>query len=306
MRHPHNEGEWQTIREALLWASSFLQEAGTKDPRFEAELILRHCLRLDRTAFLARMADPFPAEAAGCVSALAKRRAAHEPVQYMLGEQSFYGREFIVEPGVLIPRPETEILVEQILLKAEQLWTDAAGLPLRVADIGTGSGAIALTLACERPNWQVSTVDLSTDALAIAGRNAERLGVRERVTFLQGDLLAPLLERERGKRLDILVSNPPYIPSEVVDGLDREVRDYEPRLALDGGEDGLECYRRLCAGLPGLLKRTALIGFEVGIDQAQDVAGLLMDSGVIDETLIIPDLAGIERVVLGWRLAAQD
>jgi release factor glutamine methyltransferase len=297
MRHPRKLGECETIREALLWASSCLREAGTKDPRFEAELLMRHCLGLDRTRFLASLHDPIEPVARVKLEQLVKRREAHEPIQYMLGEQSFYGREFEVGPGVLIPRPETEILVEQILNYASRLWPVDARL--HVADIGTGSGAIALTLANERPRWSVYTVDISTEALAMAKRNAERLKVAERVAFYQGDLEKPLIEH--GLRLDILVSNPPYIPSTDVDRLDQEVQAYEPRLALDGGEDGLDCYRRICAQLPKLLKEKALVGFEVGIYQARDVAQLMRASGVIGETVIVPDLAGIERVVIGIR-----
>ncbi|GAA4720631.1 peptide chain release factor N(5)-glutamine methyltransferase [Brevibacillus fulvus] len=286
-----------TIQEALQWASSFLREAGTKDPRFEAELLLRHCLDMNRTTFLASLHERMAADALERLETLCKRRAAHEPIQYMLAEQEFYGRPFSVGPGVLIPRPETEILIEQILLRADQLWP--AGEALQVTDVGTGSGAIALTLACERPDWQVTTIDLSAEAIAIAKRNSKRLGVDERVRFLQGDLLSPILQS--GEQMDILVSNPPYIPSEDVDELDREVRDFEPRLALDGGEDGLDCYRQLCAQLPQILRPKALVGFEVGIYQAPVVADLLRASGAIDQVCVVADLAGIERVVLGWR-----
>lgn len=294
---PRDRSDVGSIREALLWASSFLREAGVRDPQFEAELLIRHCLRMDRTRFLTSQQERITKEQIDAVEALCRRRARHEPIQYMFGEQEFYGREFQVGPGVLIPRPETEILIEQVLQFAGRIWPD--GEKLDVADIGTGSGAIALTLASERPHWQVTTVDLSEDAIAIAKRNAERLHVIGRVRFLQGDLTEPLLTK--GEQLDILVSNPPYIPSSDVDQLDSEVRDYEPRLALDGGADGLDCYRRLCASLPGLLREKALVAFEIGIHQERDVARLLLDSGVIDEVQIVPDLAGIDRVVIGWR-----
>ncbi|MCK9918299.1 peptide chain release factor N(5)-glutamine methyltransferase, partial [Microbacteriaceae bacterium K1510] len=288
---PHDRSDVGTIREALLWASSFLREAGARDPQFEAELLLRHYLGVDRTRFLSNLQERITAQQMEAVEALCRRRANHEPIQYMFGQQEFYGREFQVGPGVLIPRPETEILIEQVLHWADQLWQ--ADEKRMVADIGTGSGAIALTLACERPHWQVSTVDLSPDAITIAKRNAERLGVSERVRFLQGDLTEPILSK--GEQVDILVSNPPYIPSSDVDQLDSEVRDFEPRLALDGGQDGLECYRRLCASLPRLLNEKALVAFEIGIHQEEDVAQLLRQTGVIDGVKIIPDLAGIER-----------
>ncbi|WP_019121063.1 peptide chain release factor N(5)-glutamine methyltransferase [Brevibacillus massiliensis] len=287
----------KTIREALLWASRFLQNAGSQDSPFEAELLLRHVLGWSRSTFLANLPDPISKEAVQRLKLLCERRATREPLQYILGKQEFFGRDFVVKPGVLIPRPETEILIEQVLQSADQLWP--ARQSLDVADIGTGSGAICLTLACERPDWQVTTVELSAEAIEIARQNARELGVGERVVFLQGDLAGPLVAA--GRRLDILVSNPPYIPSADVQGLDREVRDYEPLLALDGGDDGLDCYRRICAALPALLKPVALVAFEVGIDQARSVAKLMRSGGEIDEVKIVPDLAGISRVVLGCR-----
>ncbi|MDH4618052.1 peptide chain release factor N(5)-glutamine methyltransferase [Brevibacillus sp. AY1] len=290
-----NWSDMSTLREALTRASSFLREHGVKDPVFEAELMIRYCLKWDRTRFLTSMTDPISPETVQQLAALCERRVHHEPLQYMFGTQEFYGRSFVVRPGVLIPRPETEILVEQVLLHAAKLWTD--GERLTVADIGTGSGAICITLASERPDWQISTVDISPDATGIARENAERLGVQ--VRFLQGDLVQPFIQA--GEQLDILVSNPPYIPSSDVDVLDEEVRSYEPRLALDGGQDGLDFYRQLCEALPVILKQKALVAFEIGIYQARDVADLLRLSGVIDEVVVIPDLAGIERVVLGLR-----
>jgi release factor glutamine methyltransferase len=290
-----NWSDVTTIREALTRASSFLSEHGAKDPLFETELLIRHCLDWDRTRFLTSMTDPISPETVQQLTELCLRRVQHEPLQYMFGTQEFFGRPFVVRPGVLIPRPETEILVEQVLLHSAAIWPE--GESLAVADIGTGSGAICITLASERPDWRVSTVDISPDATAIARENAERLAVQ--IRFLQGDLVQPLLQA--GEKIDILVSNPPYIPSSDVDVLDEEVRSYEPRMALDGGQDGLDFYRQLCEALPELVKEKALVAFEIGIHQSHDVAELLRRSGVIDEVIVIPDLAGIERVVLGIR-----
>lgn len=287
-----------TIREALLRASSFLQEHGCKDPRFEAELLLRHVLGMERARFLASLPDEITSDAIGQLTKLCQRRASQEPLQYVIGTQEFFGREFLVRPGVLIPRPETEILIEQVLHHADHLWAKAS--ELTVVDVGTGSGAIALTLASEKPHWKVSTVDLSADAIEIAKENARKLQLVDKVRFLQGDLLSPLLER--GERVDVLVSNPPYIPSSDVLELDREVKEFEPLLALDGGEDGLNCYRLLCEALPRVLQERALVAFEVGIYQAQDVADLMKESGVIDRVEIVPDLAGIDRIVVGTRI----
>ncbi|MGG4493280.1 peptide chain release factor N(5)-glutamine methyltransferase [Brevibacillus reuszeri] len=294
----HTQLNWsdvKTIREAQMRASSFLREHGAKDPVFEAELLIRHCLDWDRTRFLISLQEPITHDVMERLDTLCKRRAQSEPLQYMFGSQEFYGRLFHVRPGVLIPRPETEILVEQILGLADKLWSHDE--KLSVADIGTGSGAICITIASERPDWDVTTVDLSPDATEIARENAKRLGAT--VRFLQGDLVEPLLAA--GERVDILVSNPPYIPSRDVDDLDEEVRVHEPRMALDGGEDGLVFYRRLCEALPQVTNPKAIVAFEVGIHQASDVADLMTGSGVIGEVQIINDLAGIERVVIGVR-----
>ncbi|MGD8190367.1 peptide chain release factor N(5)-glutamine methyltransferase [Brevibacillus ginsengisoli] len=291
-----------TIREAHLAASSFLKESGSKDPQFEAELLLRHLLNMDRTAFLVSMPDPIEAEVVEKLADLCQRRANSEPIQYMLGVQEFYGREFMVAPGVLIPRPETEILIEQLLRHAKRLWPDETQV-LEVVDIGTGSGAIPITLSSERPGWRVSTVDISLEAIEIARQNAKSLGVENQVRFLHGDLVEPLLHEKA--QLDILVSNPPYIPTADVEELDEEVRQFEPRLALDGGEDGLDFYRRICTALPQMMKPTSLVGFEVGIHQAQDVASLLQTIGQMEHVEIIPDLAGIDRVVIGYKVKSQ-
>lgn len=298
MHQLFNSRNITTIREAHVGASSFLQEAGSKDPQFEAELFLRDLLNMDRTTFLVSMPDPIEGEVVEKLAALCQRRANYEPIQYMLGSQEFYGREFMVAPGVLIPRPETEILIEQVIRYAKQIWPDTTR-SLEVVDIGTGSGAIPITLASEQPQWRVSTVDISPEAIAIASQNAKSLGVEKQVRFLQGDLVEPLLLEKA--QLDILVSNPPYIPSADIEELDKEVREFEPRLALDGGADGLDFYRRICGALPKLMRPTALVGFEVGIHQARDVASLLQSIGQMQHVKIIPDLAGIERVVIGYR-----
>ncbi|WP_232697913.1 peptide chain release factor N(5)-glutamine methyltransferase [Brevibacillus daliensis] len=295
----HNEHTTVTIREALVWASSFLREADTKDPRFEAELLIRSVIGMNRSQFLSSLPDPVSESDMEQIRQLCERRATNEPIQYILQEQNFYGRDFYVAPGVLIPRPETELLIEQVLLHAECIWGKDA--KLSVVDFGTGSGAISLTLAAEKPYWHIKTVDISLDAIEIARKNADQLGVSERVEFLHGDLVEPMLDRN--ERVNIVVSNPPYIPSQDVEELDDEVRVYEPRLALDGGEDGYIFYRRICEALPKLLSsQKCLVAFEVGIHQAVEVASLLKLSGVIENVEIYPDLAGIDRIVVGYWL----
>ncbi|WP_310830543.1 peptide chain release factor N(5)-glutamine methyltransferase [Paenibacillus pedocola] len=295
--------ELQSIREAFAEASSFLDKSGCNEPQRSSQLLLEHVLGLSGAAYYMALADPFPAAVKAAWEAGVNRRAAGEPVQYIIGEQEFYGRAFEVTPDVLIPRPETELLVEAILKYGAELWPDglvpaAAGdargaRPLTAVDIGAGSGAISVTLAAEAPAWRVSAGDISPGALAVAGRNAQRHGAA--VDLRLGDLLEPFA----GMETDIVVSNPPYIPGGDIAGLQREVRDHEPRTALDGGDDGLDPYRRMMEQLPLLPAAPRLVGFELGQGQAGQVAALLRAAGHWNEIVTIDDLAGIPRHVLG-------
>ncbi|MGG3740192.1 peptide chain release factor N(5)-glutamine methyltransferase [Paenibacillus chibensis] len=297
----------QTIREAFIEASSFLTACGVTEPQRSAQLLLEHVLGLEGAAYYMALPEPFPAERREAWERAVSRRGAGEPAQYIIGMQEFYGIPFEVNPAVLIPRPETELLVEAVLQQAERLWPEGAApdlggaasgdaraaRPLACADIGTGSGAIAVTLALQAPRWRVYASDISPGALQTAARNAAANGAE--VAFREGNLLEPFA----GCGLDIIVSNPPYIPAADIAGLQREVRDHEPRTALDGGTDGLAPYRIMMEQLPLLKAPPRLIGFELGQGQAQDVAQLLREAGHWDDIIIVPDLAGIERHVLG-------
>lgn len=288
-----------TTREALQKASRFLQAENIEDALFLAEYALRHALGWDRTTLFSRMNEPLPTDMWARVEAIIRRRAAGEPMQYIIGEQEFYGLTFEVNPDVLIPRPETELLVEEVLKQAHQMWP--AMNNLHIADIGTGSGAIAVTLAVEgEESWVYTAVDIAQTSLDTARRNAERHGVESRICFVQGDLLTPLLES--GQRVDILVSNPPYIPSFDVTQLDTQVKDHEPLRALDGGEDGFDFYRRMVRELPNVLAERAVVGWEVGIHQAETVRAWLVDTGLFARVYIVDDLAGIGRHVIGIKL----
>ncbi|WP_410770596.1 peptide chain release factor N(5)-glutamine methyltransferase [Fontibacillus sp. BL9] len=278
------------ISEARKEASSFLAARGVQEPDSNAELLLRHVLGLEGAAYLAALRDPFPGERQAAWEEVIRRKAAGEPAQYIIGEQDFYGLTFKVTPDVLIPRPETELLVEAIVQAGDRLWP--GGVPA-AADIGTGSGAIAAALAHLRPFWRISASDISPGALNVAQENVRRLGLD--VAFKQGNLLEPFA----GEPLDIVVSNPPYIPADTIAHLQPEVRDYEPRGALDGGPDGLAPYRVMMAQLPLLPRPPRLIGFELGMGQAGDVAELLRRAGCWSEIITIKDLAGIDRHVLG-------
>ncbi|PRX42043.1 release factor glutamine methyltransferase [Planifilum fimeticola] len=287
-------GPLKTVEEAYRWAFSFLQKRGCDQALFEAELLLRRLLGRDRTRLFAGMGDPFPEDRLPKLQEWLNRRANGEPIQYILREQEFYGRSFRVSPAVLIPRPETEILAENVMREADRIGGDR---PLSVCDVGTGSGALAVTLAAERPRWSVWATDISPAALEVARDNARRNGVEGRIRFVRGEWLNPL--RHRGVRVDVVVSNPPYIPSKEIAALQRQVRDFEPRLSLDGGEDGLDAYRRIIEQIPDVLRLPGLVAFEVGAGQSRRVAEMLERMPLPVSVAILPDLAGIERVVLG-------
>jgi release factor glutamine methyltransferase len=225
---------------------------------------------------------------------LVRRRASGEPVAYLVGHKEFFSLDFLVSPAVLIPRPDTETLVDQALrdLKARALPAPTA------LDLGTGSGCLAIVLAKLVPTLSVTAVDLSREALEIAGQNAKRNKVDNRVQFLCGDLFHPLKDDDR---FDLLVSNPPYIPSGDIAGLEPTVRDFEPKSALDGGADGLDFYRRILGGAPKHLHPQGRVMVEVGIDQAEAVASLARAKGFV-QVAIVADMGRIPRVVVG-RLA---
>ncbi|GIP00131.1 release factor glutamine methyltransferase [Paenibacillus lautus] len=281
-----------SIREAFVEASSFLDGLRVMEPQRNAQLLLEHVLGLSGTSYYMALAEPFPADRRHALEEAINRKAQGVPAQYIIGEQEFYGRPFEVTPAVLIPRPETELLVEAVLKYGREL-TLRSNERLQAIDIGTGSGAIAITLALQEPAWDLLASDISPDALEVAARNAKQLNAG--VEFRQGNLLEPFA----GMAPDIFVSNPPYIPAEDIEGLQPEVRDYEPRTALDGGPDGLNPYRIMMAQLPLLSAPPRLIAFELGMGQAEDVAELLRSAGHWKEIVTVPDLAGIDRHVLG-------
>jgi release factor glutamine methyltransferase len=277
-----------TPRALLTAAVPRLRRAGIDSPRLDAELLLGHVLGRPRAWLWAHLDDEVPPEPAETFAVLLGRRLRREPLAYILGEWEFYGRAFLVTPAVLVPRPETEMLVEAVLR-----WTDAHDA-VTVADIGTGSGAIAVSLAAERPALRLIAVDLSADALEVARGNAARHGVGEHIDFRQGDLAEPL----RGDApLDVIVANLPYIDDEQLPDLMPEVRDFEPRLALAGGAGGLDLIRRLIAESDAVLRPGGLLALELGDGQADAVVELLRASGWREPRVIV-DFGGIPRHIL--------
>jgi release factor glutamine methyltransferase len=245
----------------------------------------------NRAWLLSHADEELSAEQAGQYAALLERRCKGEPIQYIIGEQEFYGLPFCVTPDVLIPRPETEHLVEKVI-----------GLsPLfrkpRIVDVGTGSGAIAIALAHEWPDALITATDVSPSALDLARRNAERIGFADRIWFIQGDLLVPV----EGERFDIVVSNPPYVATADRDSLSVEVREHEPALALFAGNDGLDVYRRLIPAAFDALEPGGFLVLEIGYGQSAAVADLMANAG-FTRIKFVPDLQGIARVACGQRM----
>jgi release factor glutamine methyltransferase len=274
-----------TIRELLQWATEDFSSRGVESPRLDAELLVAHALRLDRVGLYLDLNRPLLEEERAAIRPLVARRRGREPVAYILGHKDFYGRRFSVTPQVLIPRPDTETLVEHAL---DCIPIDA---PCNVLDVGTGSGAIAITIAAERPLARVHATDKSASALAVAAGNAEAHGVATRVRFEHTDLVAA------GARYDVIVSNPPYVSSGELATLQAEVRSYEPTMALDGGQDGLDVVRALLRAAESVTQAGAQLLVEVGLGQAAEVMRLAASKAAWREVTVYRDLNRVDRVV---------
>ncbi|RAL22287.1 peptide chain release factor N(5)-glutamine methyltransferase [Lujinxingia litoralis] len=284
-----------TILKILRWTTDFLGERGCDSPRVDAEILLGHALDLPRIQLYAQFDRPLIESELSAYRQMIKRRAAGEPVAYILGERGFWNITLKTDARALIPRPDTETLVEAAL---KLLPAPDADQELRLADIGTGTGAIALALAAERPDLRVAATDISAETLGLAKENAELLDLSDRVSFFQGDLLQALPADWHA--LDMLVSNPPYIGESEREELMRDVRDFEPAAALFSGEDGLDILRRLIPASLDVLKPGAYLLLEIGYRQGAAVTGLLEDAGFKDID-ILPDLGGRDRVARARR-----
>ena len=294
-----------TIGRILKWTENFFKEKGIESPRLDAEVLLGHVLKKERIYLYVHFDEPLqPQELADYREAI-KQRIRRVPVAYIIGKREFMGLTFHVTEDTLVPRPDTEILVQAAIERLKKMSGAEEAHPVHFADIGTGTGAICLSVLHYLPQATADTVDISEAARKVAEENAEALDVKGRVTFYTGDLLAPLASQDgaaSGKaRYDAILSNPPYIPDADIEGLAPEVRCKEPRTALSGGADGLDFYRRLVADSPALLKDDGFLAVEVGIHQAQDVAKMAVGSGKFERTEIIKDYGGIERVVVAWK-----
>jgi release factor glutamine methyltransferase len=274
-----------TVLKILRWTADYFRGKGIESARLDAELLLSATLAMDRVTLYVNFERPLNADELSRYREKVQRRASREPIQYILAETEFWSLPFNVNPAVLIPRADTEVLVEEVLKKMDGCCS--------VLDIGTGSGAIAIALAHEMPEIYVTAIDCSEAALEVARGNARRNGVEDRVACLAGDL-----KSLPAGPFDVIVSNPPYIPSRDWEQLMPEVRDHEPRLALDGGDDGLEAYRRIAVQAVQVLSPDGWLLVEVGIGQATVVSALFRAAGLTDVTQR-DDYAGIPRVVTG-------
>jgi release factor glutamine methyltransferase len=277
-----------SIAEVLREASRILEAAGVPEARREAGSLLSFVIGKDRTFLISHAEDPVDNDSFGRLREFVERRAGGEPLQYITGVQDFYGREFRVTPDVLIPRPETELLVEAAIEVSSS--EDAF-----ICDVGTGSGCIAITLLCEMTGARAFAVDKSAAALEIAKINAAQQSVEDRAAFVVSDCFDAL---DRGEyQFDLIVSNPPYVSAAALTGLQREVRDHEPLVALSPGPDGLSVIRRLLREAPAYLKPNGHLLMEIGFDQGESVHGLI-DEAVWSLIEVRPDLQCIPRIVV--------
>ncbi len=277
---------------ALLGESECrLEAAGIDQPVLETAWLVEHVLSLSPLMQRVNAEQPITSVECERLRALITRRANREPLQYLLGTQEFYGRDFCVTPSVLIPRPESALLVDEAVRRCAQS-SDAT-----VVDVGTGSGCLAVSVALALPKARVLAIDASAEALAVARGNMTQYGLDARISCFHGDLLAPIAEGRLANQIDVILSNPPYIADRDIAALQPEVRDFEPRLALAGGSDGMEVHRRLLEQAPVYLKPGGVLLMEVGLGQAATVCRQAEERGRLHAYAVLRDQGGIDRVV---------
>jgi release factor glutamine methyltransferase len=287
-----------TILEVLNWSTNYLEDHQIENPRLNAELLLARSLNLSREGLYMRLHNRVGERDKEVLEKLIQRRISGEPLQYILEHQEFWSIDFKVDPRVLIPRPETELLVEQSLLILSE--SSLRRIP-SVLEIGTGSGAVAIALAKELKNIFVVATDISMDALVLARENARSARVQDQISFVKGDLFGPFRPPDGRAPFDLILSNPPYITRRKINTLAREVKDHEPRIALDGGEDGLAFYRRIIPEAHAYLGEGGWLLVEVALGQSGIVSGMIEDGGNFLKPESLPDLSGLGRVVKAQR-----
>lgn len=303
-----------TIEDLIKIGIETLGEGEYNNPLLDSQLLLCHVLNVDKIYTYTHKDQVVDSQSVDKFLKLIDKRKSGYPIQYILEKQEFMGLDFYVKEGVLVPRPDTEILVEYIIDIVNKGYFNDKDL-LKIVDIGTGSGAITLSLAHYLKNVHVYSVDISDTALQVATENSRRLDLESKVTFLKGDLFEPIDKLGLQNSIDIIVSNPPYIPTKDISELQKEVAEYEPKLALDGGEDGLDYYRRIVSEYDKYLSDDGILAMEIGYDQGPALKKLLDDKKTSPVDIskknrphcfthcikIIKDLAGHDRVVVGIR-----
>ncbi len=282
-----------TILQTLQWTADYFKRHGIQNGRSAAEVLLAHCLRCERIDLYLRYDQPLNADELGRFKTLIQRRIQREPDAYITGQREFWSLTFHVTPAVLIPRPETECLVEAALRRYP---TNEA---IDVLELGTGSGAISVALAHERTNWRIQGSDISAEALEVARKNARRLLSADSIAFFKGSWFEPF--NGHNFFFDLIISNPPYIPSRDLAGLDPEVRQFEPAGALDGGADGLACLGHIINTAPDYLKPEGVLILEIGYDQRMAVEDLGHRRGAYQSITVEKDYSGLDRVALFQR-----
>lgn len=285
------QNEIWTIGKILKWTEQYFASKGIESPRLDAEVLLSHVLKKERIYLYVHFDAPLEPSELAAYKYCIKKRLEHMPVAYITGTREFMGLDFHVTTSVLIPRPDTEILVQTAM---DHLKDMEHGESPVIADIGTGSGAICLSMLSYMPELQAVTVDISEDAIQVAKGNAESLNVADRIEFIEGDMLEPLA----GQSFDAIVSNPPYIPERDIEGLEPEVKCYEPMGALVADDEGMIFYKRLLQDAPKLLKTGGFLALEAGIHEAGPIKDIGESSGDWENIEVIKDLAGIDRVVV--------
>ena len=288
-----------TLFDVLKGAAHDLEDHRVENPRLNAELLLARCLGFSREKLYANLRCEIQADEKKALDELLRRRMAGEPLQYLLGHQEFWSIDLKVDPRVLIPRPETEVLIEEAL---SILSIPSRRVP-RILDIGTGSGAIVIALTQEVGEIVAVATDLSHEALQVAKENARNVGVDQRIRFIRGDLLDPFRPLTEGM-FDLILSNPPYICRSDIEELTREIKDHEPRLALDGGEDGLDFYRQMSRQVRSYLREGGWLLLEMGHGQGSKISSLLEESGSFRAPEFVKDLSGIDRVIKAQKAGA--
>lgn len=287
-----------TVRQTLQEGTSFLARKGVTSARLDAELLLGKVMGAGRESLYVDDEMPLQGSERRRFQRLVERRARREPVSYITGQWEFWSLEFLVTPAVLVPRPETELLVEIVLALMAQF---DEGLPLKLLDLGTGSGVIAVSLAKEQRNGEIWATDLSGEALEIARANATHHGVERKIHFLQGDLFEPVKEYRRF--FQMVISNPPYVRRGEMKHLPREIQDWEPKAAIDGGWDGLDLYRRIIQEGHRYLVDGGLMALEIGADMGSEVSRLFAATGCFSKCSMYKDYAGRDRVLVARKLA---